>query len=100
LGEEQTAPVGSFAPNAFGLHDMHGNVYEWVEDCYHYGYSGAPADGTAWTTGDADDCRRRIFRGGSYSSEPDTLRSAYRSFINADAWNGRIGFRVARTLAR
>jgi formylglycine-generating enzyme required for sulfatase activity len=100
LGEAATAPVGSFAPNAFGLYDMHGNVYEWVEDCYHWGYSGTPADGSAWTAGDADQCRRRVFRGGSYSSEPDTLRSAYRSVLNRDAWNGILGFRVARTLAR
>ena len=61
--DRQTAPVGSFEPNAFGLHDVLGNVWEWVEDCWNDSYAGAPADGTAWTSGD---CRRRVLRGGSW----------------------------------
>ena len=60
---EATVPVGSFPANGFGLHDMHGNVSEWVEDCWHYSYSGAPTDGSAWTTG--GDCPLRVLRGGS-----------------------------------
>ena len=73
---EQTAPVGSFAANAWGLHDMHGNVWEWVEDCWHENYQYAPSDGSAWTVG--GDCSRRVFRGGSWSDVPAFLRSAYR----------------------
>ncbi len=62
--DSQTAPVGAFSPNAFGLHDMHGNVYEWVRDCWNESYSGAPSDGSAWQTGN---CSRRVLRGGSWS---------------------------------
>jgi formylglycine-generating enzyme required for sulfatase activity len=70
---KQTAPVGSFAANGFGLYDMVGNVIEWVEDCYQDSYNGAPVDGAAWTGGD---CRGRVVRGGSYGSAADSLRSA------------------------
>ena len=91
-----TAPVGSFAPNGFGLFDMHGNVWEWVEDCANGDYSGAPQDGSAWRSGD---CERAVLRGGSWDNWSYYLRSANRS------WNGRkaryddFGFRVARTLS-
>lgn len=93
---EQTLPVGSFAANPFGLHDMHGNVYEWVEDCSNAGYDGAPADGNAWTEGD---CSRRVFRGGSWGDRPAAVRSAVRETGNADLRMAIIGLRVARTLA-
>ena len=63
--DKQTAPVGSFAANAFGLYDMAGNVWEWVQDCYHDNYDGAPTDGSAWTSGD---CSLRVVRGGSWNS--------------------------------
>jgi formylglycine-generating enzyme required for sulfatase activity/CRP-like cAMP-binding protein len=93
---KQTAPVGSFAANAFGLHDMHGNVSEWVEDCYHANYDGAPTNGAAWTAG--GDCTTRMIRGGGWNISPVNLRSASRgrgeSFIQFDS----LGFRVARTL--
>ena len=72
---EYTAPVGSFAPNAFGLYDMHGNVWEWVEDCWNDTYSGAPADGSVWWSGD---CAKRVLRGGSWVSGPGDLRAANR----------------------
>ena len=92
-----TVPVGEFAPNGFGLYDVHGNVWEWVEDCWHDTYVGAPSDGSAWTSG--GNCRYRVLRGGSWYNDPQTLRSAYRN------WNSTgyryfitIGFRVARTL--
>ena len=92
---EQTAPVGSFEPNAFGLHDMHGNVYEWVEDCWNGSYEGAPADGSAWLSGD---CERRIVRGGAWDDFPDDLRVALRVSAGSDRRDSYYGFRVARTL--
>ncbi|MCZ6466916.1 MAG: formylglycine-generating enzyme family protein [Alphaproteobacteria bacterium] len=94
-----TAPVGSFAPNGFGLHDMHGNVYEWVEDCWHSGYEGAPSDGSAWTSGGV--CQVRILRGGSYDDTPALVRSANRDGNSAsDRYNLFSGVRVARALSR
>ena len=92
---EQTAPAGSFEPNAFGLYDVHGNVYEWVEDCWNGSYEGAPADGSAWTSGD---CERRVARGGAWDDFPDDLRIALRVGTPADRSDGYYGFRVARTL--
>ena len=93
--DDLTAPVGSFAPNGFGLHDMHGNVYEWVEDCWHSGYEGAPSDGSAWTSGGV--CQVRILRGGSYDDLPVLVRSANRDGnIANDRYNLFSGIRVAR----
>ena len=91
----ETVAVGSFPANRFGLHDMHGNVWEWVEDCYHDNYSGAPADGSVWTSGK---CEKRVLRGGSWSDGPDHLRSAIRIWSTPDDRDFDIGFRVARTL--
>ena len=91
----QTAPVGSFAANPFGLHDMAGNVWEWVEDCYQNSYAGAPADGSAWTAGA---CSNRVARGGSWENDAPFLRAAYRSWGAPDNRNPVLGFRVARTL--
>ena len=73
---KQTSPVGSFAPNGFGLYDMHGNVCEWVEDCWHENYEGAPTDGSAWTSGGDSD--KRVYRGGSWSFIRPYLHSAAR----------------------
>lgn len=93
---KQTAPVGSFAANRFGLHDMIGNVWEWVQDCYHDSYKGVPADGRAWET---DDCAQRVLRGGSGSIKPEFARVAYRrGELRPTFRNSSIGFRVARTL--
>ena len=89
------APVGSFAPNAYGLHDLAGNVSEWVADCWHVGYRRAPATGAAWVN---PGCRNRMYRGGSWASAPAQVRSAWRAFGGTDATNARIGFRVVRQL--
>ena len=94
--DKETAPVGSFAPNAFGLHDALGNVWEWVEDCYHTSYDGAPADGSAWQT---NDCNQRVIRGGSWGDPPQLLRAAYRLRGPVGTRYGGLGFRVARELS-
>ena len=73
---KKTVPVGSFPANGFGLHAVHGNVWEWVEDCWHASYRGAPSDGSAWVTG--GDCGSRVLRGGSWYFDPGYLRSAVR----------------------
>ena len=92
---KNTAPAGSFPANAFGVHDMHGNVYEWVEDCWNENYADAPSDGSAWRSGD---CSRRLVRGSSWLNIPGDLRSAFRSWFNAGNRNIIYGFRVGRTL--
>ena len=94
--DEMTAPVGSFGANAWGLHDMHGNLAEWVEDCWHDSDAGAPEDGSAWTAG--GDCGRRMTRGGTLVSPPTYIRAASRSPLTAEFSNRYHGFRVARTL--
>jgi formylglycine-generating enzyme required for sulfatase activity len=93
---QQTLPVGSFKPNAFGLYDMAGNVWEWVEDCYHDDYDGAPTDSSAWTVG--GDCSNRVVRGGSWDSNPQSLRSANRGRSSGVIRVNYLGFRVGRTL--
>ena len=93
-GWERTAPVGSFRANGFGLHDMAGNAEEWVEDCWHDDYYGAPRDGSAWTHG--GDCDRRVMRGGAWWFTPGGLRSANRVRWVHDIRSDRFGFRVAR----
>ena len=91
-----TTPAGSFAPNPWGLHDMHGNVWEWVQDVVHDNYEGAPLDGSAWETG--GDQARRILRGGSWLYNPRYLRSALRNGFSAVLSNDIVGFRVVRDL--
>ncbi|NJD05923.1 MAG: formylglycine-generating enzyme family protein, partial [Methylococcaceae bacterium] len=92
----QTAPVGSFPPNAFGLDDTAGNVWEWVQDCYHDDYRGAPGDGRAWESG--TDCGRRVIRGGSWYHVPVLLRSASRDWSYPFSRTIHLGFRLAQDL--
>ncbi|WP_419856934.1 formylglycine-generating enzyme family protein [Candidatus Palauibacter irciniicola] len=94
-GYRGTAPVGSFAPNAFGLYDVLGNVSEWTQDCWNESHRGAPADGSARESGD---CDRRVLRGGSWFIGAWFLRSANRSRNVPDSRDMYYGFRVARTL--
>ena len=94
-----TAPVGQFPANAFGLHDMHGNDFEWVEDPWHDDYRGSPpppTDGSVWMEG--GDVSRRVVRGGSWNNDPRDLRSAVRNWNTAGSRSNNLGFRVARTL--
>jgi formylglycine-generating enzyme required for sulfatase activity len=94
--QKEPTPVGSFAPNAFGLYDMVGNVWQWVEDCGHDDYNAAPADGSAWTS---EKCNNHVTVGGSYFQQPDELRSANRAFEPPGTRLDGIGFRIARTLS-
>jgi formylglycine-generating enzyme required for sulfatase activity len=96
---QQTALVGSFPPNKFGLYDMAGNAWSWTEDCRHESYSEAPTDGSAWLANNGGDCTSRVVRGGSWFVTPDYLRSAARSWLTTVFRGNIIGFRVARTLA-
>jgi formylglycine-generating enzyme required for sulfatase activity len=91
---QKTLEVGSFQANAFGLYDMHGNAWEWVEDCYKDSYAGAPTDGSA--VPDTQRCPR-VLRGGSFGNDPRNLRSASRLRYPPDYRFG-VGFRVARTV--
>jgi formylglycine-generating enzyme required for sulfatase activity len=98
--EKQTAPVGSFKDNAFGLYDMHGNVQQWVEDCFALSLDGAPADGAAWKEAcDTMKAPSRVVRGGSWFSVPALLRSSYRYWFGPVDRYSYLGFRVARDLS-
>jgi formylglycine-generating enzyme required for sulfatase activity len=94
---DKTHPVGEKRPNAFGLHDMHGNVWEWCEDVWHVNYQEAPADGSAWIDEGSQECR--VLRGSSWADESMYLRSSNRNANVIDTKYGNIGFRVARVLS-
>ncbi len=94
-GYAYTSPVGSLLPNAFALHDMHGNAFQWLEDCWHANYAGAPSDGSARTS---PDCSVRVVRGGAWWVPPSGLRSARRDWTRADNRHAYVGFRLGRTL--
>ena len=94
-GFTATSPVGSFPANPFGLYDMAGNAFQWVADCYHPSYAGAPRDGSAWISGD---CAEHVIRGGSLGHMPRLLRSAYRFKDLTDHRSVFLGFRVAKEI--
>jgi formylglycine-generating enzyme required for sulfatase activity len=95
LFRQKTVDVGTFRKNAFGLHDMHGNVWEWVQDCYRDSYAGAPTNGSAVVV---PNCGLRILRGGAWNYHPQLLRSAYRYATAPDVRLDIAGFRVACSL--
>ncbi|MFD2644989.1 formylglycine-generating enzyme family protein [Pseudomonas japonica] len=94
-GYSYTSPAGSYPANAFGVHDMHGNVYEWVADCYHDSYVGAPGDGSAWTEAS---CENVSIRGNDWGEAPIFSRSGNRNNAGPEARGDWLGFRVAREL--
>src|SRR6267378_719373 len=87
--ERRTLPVGSFGQNPWGLYQVHGNVWEWTEDCYHDNYSGAPSNGSAWTSGG---CSDRVLRGGAWYFYPWLLRAAFRLWNSTDSRDNVVGF--------
>jgi len=93
---QRTLTVDSFQPNPWGFYQVHGNVKEWTQDCYHSSYAGAPADGTPWLSGD---CRSHVLRGGSWNNDPWFLRATVRNSLSAGYRSNGLGFRVGRTLA-
>ncbi len=95
LHPRKPAKVGLFKPNPVGIYDTAGNVWEWVHDCYHPNYRGAPEDGSVWEGGD---CTRRVARGGSYSSASTSLRSAKREKFVSDKGYDDVGIRLVREL--
>ncbi len=94
-GAPETTNVGKYKPNPFGLHDILGNLREWVADCHHGGYKGAPADGSVW---DEANCEKRIVRGGAWIDGASTTRAAYRHPEDPGYRNYQVGFRLARDL--
>jgi formylglycine-generating enzyme required for sulfatase activity len=97
-GVETTSGVGHFRANQLGLHDMLGNVFEWVQDCWHDSYEEAPADGSGWFEVNNGDCGRRVLRGGSWLHAPRFVRSATRFRYTADYRNFDVGFRLAQDI--
>jgi len=95
---DKTAEVGSKQANSFGLNDMAGNVWEWVEDCWHNNYDGAPSEGSAWLEADGGDCGRRVIRGGSWSITPEILRTSLRIWISTVSRVNTLGFRLAQDI--
>jgi formylglycine-generating enzyme required for sulfatase activity len=96
--DRQTAPVGSFKPNPFGLYDTAGNVMEWVQDCWHESYRGAPSDGSVWEQKDGGNCGLRGIRGGHSRRAQDQMSSSFRRWNRPDARLRGAGFRLVREI--
>ena len=94
--QKQPQAVGKKKPNAFHLYDMHGNVWEWIDDCWHDTYEGAPTDGSAWS--ECEDDSIRVLRGGSSADGPGSLRAALRAAQSSGTRMSTYGLRVARTI--
>ena len=95
----QTEEVGKFKPNRFGVYDMHGNAAEWVSDCWHRSYEGAPNDGSSWDIpAPRRTCNAKVIRGGSWYSSARDLRASYRRQFSRSLRSRQVGFRVARDL--
>lgn len=90
---QEIQPVDSYPANPWKLCDMAGNVWEWVEDCWHGNYQSAPTDGSVWAGGD---CSRRVLRGGSWANGPRVVRAAYRYWASPADRSGSVGLRLAR----
>ncbi len=98
VGRNATVPVNSYTANAFGLFNVHGNVWEWVQDCQHDTYAGAPANGSPWEAKCNTD--KRVLRGGAWVGDPAGLRSATRNWLTPDFRFNASGFRVARSVGK
>jgi formylglycine-generating enzyme required for sulfatase activity len=94
----RTQQVGTKKSNGLGLKDMSGNVWEWVEDCWHDDYNDAPIDGTAWLEMNGGNCGVRLRRGGGWTNPPMSLRSSLRNWYSADTRSILIGFRLAQDI--
>ncbi|OYT21081.1 MAG: hypothetical protein CCU26_03190 [Nitrospira sp. UW-LDO-01] len=94
--EGGTESVGSKKPNGLGLYDMSGNVYEWVNDCWHNSYQAVPTDGSAWLEKNGGECGQRVVRGGSWGNSPVDLRVSLRSGGSTDDRINLIGFRLVQ----
>jgi formylglycine-generating enzyme required for sulfatase activity len=97
-GYVYSSPVGSFQPNEFGLYDMLGNVFEWVQDCWHEDYRGAPTDGSAWLQG--GNCSQRGMRGGSWFTAPSRVSTSARNRFEDSYRSNSVGFRLVREIPR
>lgn len=95
--DKQTHPVGEKLPSAWGLHDLHGNVWEWCADTWHGNYSGAPADGSAWISGGEQNLR--VLRGGCWGGATSDARCACRNYDSSGYRDNYVGFRLARTVS-